>query len=80
MKRTTVLWIETVLAAFSAVSFVLTLAWQEWIEIIVRVDPDNGSGAAEWWLAIASGALAIGFAVAARVQWRRIRRELSPTS
>jgi hypothetical protein len=73
MKRTTRFWIETVLAAICVVSLVLTFLWKEWIEIIFHVDPDNGSGAAEWWLAIGSGVLAVVFAVAARVEWRRIQ-------
>lgn len=73
MKRTTRFWSETVLAVVSAVSLVLTFVWKEWIEFIFHVDPDNGSGAAEWWLAIGSGVLAVAFAVAARVEWRLIQ-------
>jgi hypothetical protein len=73
MKRTTRFWIETVLAVVFAVSLVLTFLWEEWIEIIFHVDPDNGSGSAEAWLAIASGVLTVVFAVAARIEWRRLQ-------
>lgn len=80
MRRTTVFWFETVLAVVSALAFVLTLVWKAWVEILFRVDPDQGSGAAECWLAIASGVLAITFGVAARLQWRRRPAALSQTS
>jgi uncharacterized membrane protein YdcZ (DUF606 family) len=42
------LWIESGLAVLSGLFFLLTLAWNEWIEEVFRFDPDSGSGAAEW--------------------------------
>lgn len=64
-------WVETVLAALSFVFMLLTLLWKDWIEIIFRVDPDNHSGSFEWGIVVASLAIAVIFAVLARLEWRR---------
>jgi hypothetical protein len=66
-------WIETGLSAASAVFFVLTVLWKDWIELTFRIDPDNGSGAAEWGIALTALALAIVFAAAARIELRHLR-------
>lgn len=39
--------LEMALAIAGAVTFVLTLVWKDWIEIVFHVDPDGGSGTAE---------------------------------
>ena len=59
------------LAALSTVSLVLTLVWGEWIELLTGLDPDNGSGSAEWMIVAVSGTAAISFAVLSRHEWRR---------
>src|SRR5438094_9632 len=38
-------WIELALALASAALLVVTLLWNEWIELVFHVDPDAGSGA-----------------------------------
>jgi len=50
-------WIEAVVAGIGALLFVLTLITREWIEILTGLDPDGGSGAVEFGLAI--GLLAV---------------------
>jgi hypothetical protein len=37
-------WVRLALATVSAVLFLVTLAWHDWIEIVFRVDPDHGGG------------------------------------
>ncbi len=63
--------IEGALAIAAAVLCGLTLAWSDWIEIVFGVDPDGGSGALEWALALGFLALGIGFGLLARRVWRR---------
>jgi hypothetical protein len=57
------LWVELALGLASCILFLLTLATPEWIELVFRVDPDNGSGALEW-------AIVACLAVACSVLWR----------
>lgn len=74
MTRKTVrrrFWLELCCGALGAFLFLLTLITREWIELIFGVDPDHGSGALEW--AIALGLLtvaALSFALAHR-EWKR---------
>ena len=51
------LQVETALAAASALLFLVTAVWPDWIETIFGVSPDGGSGALEWL--IAGGLLAV---------------------
>lgn len=56
--------------AFAAVGAAVLVP--DWIELILGVDPDQGSGAFEWALGlVALGAIAL--ALAARADWRRLR-------
>jgi hypothetical protein len=64
-------WVEFGLAIFAALLFVLTLITREWVEIIFRVDPDGGSGALEWALALGVGTVAVASGVVAWLEYRR---------
>ena len=64
-------WIEAVLAGTAAALLALTLITREWIELIFRVDPDRGSGAAEWLIVALTAALAVACSALARIEWRR---------
>jgi hypothetical protein len=64
-------WLEAGLAALCAALAVLTLITAEWIELIFRVDPDGGSGALEWAIAVGLGLAAAVLAAVARVERRR---------
>jgi len=41
-------WIELVPGVLSAASLALALARPQWIETILRLDPDSGDGLSEW--------------------------------
>jgi hypothetical protein len=64
-------WLEMVLAAAGTVLIALTLTVPDWIEGLTGQDPDGGSGAAEWAVVVAVGAVTAVSALAARLEWRR---------
>jgi hypothetical protein len=64
-------WVEVVLAVGSGASLVLTLVSKEWIELLTGLDPDQGSGSAEWAIVAVSALLLITFATLSRYEWRR---------
>lgn len=63
---------ELMLSVLSGIALMLTVAVPDWIEEVLAVDPDRGSGATEW--AIASGLLIS--TVVLTVLTRRDRRTL----
>jgi hypothetical protein len=64
-------YVESALALVGAALFVLTLVWNDWIEIVFHVDPDAGNGSAELLLSVALLAIAGVSAWMARTEWRR---------
>lgn len=65
--------VEVLLAGFSFLVCLLTILWQDWIEIIFGVDPDHHNGAVEWGVVALSALVATIFAVLAGVEFRRPR-------
>ncbi len=68
-------WVELGLAVAAALLAVVTLIWHDWIEILFQVEPDGGISELEWALAAGLAVLAVGFAVAARLEFRRAAAE-----
>lgn len=64
-------WTETALAALSGFLAVLTLAWRDWIEAILRVDPDAHNGSVEWLVVAGLAGAALVLGVAALSERRR---------
>jgi hypothetical protein len=64
-------WVELALAVASAALLVLTLVWNDWVELVFHVDPDAGSGALEWSIIIGLLCAALALAALVRVEWRR---------
>lgn len=64
-------WLEAGLAAASVVLLVATFFWKDWIEIVFRVDPDNGSGSFEWLIVGVTAVAAVTCSVLARMEWKR---------
>jgi len=64
-------WLETSIASITGVFCVVTLLWRDWAEVLLRIDPDQGSGAFEWIVVGALLMVTLGaFALAGR-EWRR---------
>jgi hypothetical protein len=70
-------WTETVLGGLATVVLGVTLAWPDWLELTLHVDPDAGSGAAEWVVVTVLAAVAIVSFVLARLEWRRAHAALT---
>ena len=65
--------VETVLAGIFGVLAVVTILWPTWIESITGLEPDAGSGAAEWAVVVVFAAAAVGAAALARRNYRSIK-------
>lgn len=70
-------WIETGLGVLSVAAVILTLAVPTWIEAVFSVDPDESSGALEWYIVAALLVSTLTFGFLARREWRRPAFELS---
>jgi hypothetical protein len=66
-------WIEVALAVITAGLAIVTLMTHEWIELSFGVDPDAGSGALEWGIAIAFAVATVAFSLMARAELKRGR-------
>jgi hypothetical protein len=71
-------WGEIALASLTAVLFVITLAWHNWVELLFEIGPDGGDGSLEWGLVTALFVTTASFVLLAVAEWRRIAPE--PTS
>lgn len=50
---------------------IITILWQNWIEIVFRVDPDHGNGSFERWIVGVAAALCLASVLLARREWKR---------
>jgi hypothetical protein len=66
-------WLEAGTAAIAAAALLATALSPDWIELVFRVDPDGGNGAAEW-LVVAVSALAAVTSSALLLEHLRERR------
>jgi hypothetical protein len=65
--------IQLGLAGLSALLFLLTILWHDWIEAVFGVEPDQGSGALELGIVAVMALAAVIFGLRARAQWSRMR-------
>jgi hypothetical protein len=72
--------IETVLAVVAGLLAVVTLVWPTWIETLFGLDPDAGSGAAEWWIVVVLAGVAVASGLLAQRDYRAARRRPSEGS
>jgi uncharacterized membrane protein len=70
---TTRLAVQLILTVLSAVLFLATLVWPEWIEALSGVEPDQGSGALELAIAAVLAFVAVAFGLLAGTEWKRVR-------
>jgi hypothetical protein len=66
--------VQLLLCAFSLIVLLLTVAYPTWIETTLGVDPDHGSGLAEWLVLLVTASVAILSGLRARHNFRLSRR------
>ena len=71
MRMGRIFWVELIAGATSAVMLAVTLVWPQWIETILDVDPDGGSGETEWELTVGLCIVTVVMFIAAHREWRR---------
>jgi hypothetical protein len=64
-------WLETIVGILSIGLMLVTLVWPDWLELVVHIDPDSGSGAAEWAVVALLAVIALASFGLARVEWRK---------
>ena len=64
-------WLESACGLLGVALFFVTLGSREWIEVVLGVDPDNGSGALEWAVVLGLLAVSVGSWLMAVREWRR---------
>jgi hypothetical protein len=73
-------WVEGVAASAAFVLLAVTLVWPDWIELVLGVDPDLGSGALEWLIVLVSFVVLLSASILAGREWRGPIRRSSPTT
>jgi hypothetical protein len=63
--------LESAFGSVTGVLAVVTIFWHDWIEAVFGVDPDKGSGSAEWLVVLILLVITVALAVGARLEWRR---------
>jgi hypothetical protein len=66
--------IELGLATVFAVLTAVTLVWPTWIESLTGLEPDRGSGEAEWWIVVVFGLATIGLGLLGGRDYLRVTR------
>jgi len=69
--KTSGVLVESLLALLSGIALISTSLWPQWIEELVGLEPDKGSGETEWGLAVALTVATVVFIVRAGLAWRR---------
>lgn len=64
-------YLEIILGVAGLALFALTLAWNDWIEMVFRVDPDAGNGSLEFFVCFVLLVAAAFSLWVARIEWRR---------
>jgi hypothetical protein len=72
MQRRGLFLLELAIGLASTGSLLVTLLWNDWIELAFGMDPDNYSGALEWLIVAACFVVAATFFALARAEWRKV--------
>jgi hypothetical protein len=70
-------YLEAVLATLATGLFALTLVSRDWIELLFKVEPDEGNGSLEWIIVITLAVAAVALIALARRDWRRVHSSMA---
>ena len=65
-------YVELVLSVLALILAVVTLVWNDWIELVFKIDPDSGNGSLEKAIVVVLIVAAIICGWLARTEWRRM--------
>lgn len=69
-------WLEGGLSLVTGLLALATLAWPDWVELVLGAEPDARDGSSERLLFLTLAAVTVALLAASRVEWRRaVRRE-----
>jgi hypothetical protein len=71
-KRRSRFWVESAVTIALAGLAVITFLWPDWVEILFKIDPDEGSGMLEWGIVVLLSAATLLAGALAGLEWRRI--------
>jgi hypothetical protein len=72
-------YVELLLSVAALVLALVTLVWNDWIELVFKVDPDAGNGSLEKAIVGVLVAAAVICGWLARTEWRRMRTAAQAT-
>ena len=72
-------WLEAGMATIASVLLVVTLIWDDWVEMLFGRSPDEGNGSFERLIVGTLLVLTIALIVLARNEWHRTRAPISAT-
>lgn len=64
------------LAVVFAFLAIVTAIWPTWLESVIGLEPDNGTGETEWGIVAVLGVAAVIAGVLARRDYRRLARDV----
>jgi hypothetical protein len=70
-------YLEAILATLATGLFALTLVSRDWIEVLFKVEPDEGNGSLEWLIVVALAVVAIALIALARRDWRKANSSMA---
>lgn len=64
-------WVKTLVGSATGGLFLATLFARDWIETLVRWDPDQHSGSVEWMIVMGLFLVTVVLFTSARMEWRQ---------
>ena len=70
MHRRKRFWIESGLGLLTMSLALATIIWPDWIELLLKIEPDAGNGSVELAITLGAAIASVVFALLAWSEWR----------